>query len=88
MLKLGRKSTEWWGVVSVGAFILLRSAGVIDPDTSMENIPEALQTQAVPYLTAKLTALADKHADLLVYAGVIWAYLKRRSGLKGKELNK
>jgi len=88
MLKIGRKSTEWWGVVSVGALVLLKATGVVDPDTTLEEIPEALQTHALPYLTAKVTALADKHANLLIYAGVIWAYVKRRSALKAKEIGK
>ena len=83
MLKIGRKSTEWWGVVSVGGIVFLKMIGILPEDATVESI----QTETIPLIIDKVTALADKHGELLVYVGVVWAYLKRRTHLKSREIS-
>lgn len=85
MLKVGKKSTEWWGVVSVGVFALLKSAGIVDQDVSMEQITSP---EAIPALVELVRGAADKYGNVGLYGLLMWAYVKRRSHLKSREISR
>jgi len=83
MLKDGKKSTEWWTVVGVILLAGAKALGIIPEDATDTSVIEGTQ-EAVPYLVDRLMSLAGNNASILIAAGVAWAYLKRRYGLKAR----
>ena len=79
-LKAGGKSTEFWALVGVGLLAVGKMVGVVPPET---QTPE----EAIPALIDAVKHLAGENSQLLIMAGLAWAYIRRRSALKQKELN-
>ena len=85
MLKDGKKSTEWWTVVGVILLAGAKVLGIVPEDATDATVMEGAQ-DAVPYIVDRLMSLAGNNASLLIAAGIAWAYLKRRYGLKAREI--
>ena len=89
MLSPGKKSSEFLVVVGLFALVIASALGWLKPETVHKVTGNINETAgALPALIQAVKDLAQSHGDILVYAGVAWAYLKRRSALKGKELEK
>ena len=86
-LKPGKKSTEWWTVVGVIALAAAKALGIIPEDATEVTVMDGAQG-AVPYLIDRLMSLAGNNSSILIAAGIAWAYLKRRYGLKAREIAK
>ena len=85
-LKSGKTATEW---ITVGAVILFGAAkmfGIVPLDATPETIG-AQATEALPILLNGIIDLARQNSSLMVMAGLAWAYLRRRSDLKSKQIN-
>jgi len=84
-LKSGKTSTEWWTVMGVVALAAAKMLGIIPEDATVETVTQG-GTEAIPYVADKLIAIADKNSALLIAAGIAWAYMKRRYGLKARQI--
>ena len=82
-LKSGKNSTEFWALVGLGVMVVF---GLIKPDTAST----ALTSGASPMQTVLETIqnLAQSKGEIGIYALIVWAYIKRRSALKGKAIDK
>jgi len=89
MLTPGKKSSEFLVVAGLFILIVASASGLLKPEivnTASDNLRQT--AEVVPSLIQAVKDLANAHGDLLLYAGLGWAYIKRRTGLKGKELDK
>ncbi|MCK5644559.1 MAG: hypothetical protein KAJ19_27425 [Gammaproteobacteria bacterium] len=82
MLKSGLKSTEFYGIVILA---LMVGFGIIAP----EAVTTPLNEGATFWDTAvgSIKDIAQSKGELAIYAAILWAYIKRRSSLKDKELS-
>jgi len=89
MLSPGKKSSEFLVVIGLFALVLASASGLLKPDT-VTNVTSNLRETAgtIPALIQAVKDLAQSHGDILAYAGIAWAYIRRRSSLKSKELDK
>ena len=86
-MKPGVKSTEFWLVAGVVGFAVLVASGRLDPDDIKQaatNVNRA--TEALPALIEAVKSLAERFGGLAISGGLAWAYLKRKSAQKYKEL--
>jgi hypothetical protein len=89
MLKSGKNSTEFWALIGLFVLVGLSVAGVLRPERIQQATVNVQETAgALPSLVNAVKDLAAQHGQILVYAGLAWAYIKRRSSLKAKELDK
>lgn len=87
-MKPGWKATEAWGLLGVFIFALLVSFGVLTPERVSNFTNQIGQTtETIPLLIESIKELIESLGPLATFAGLAWAYLKRRSGLKAKELS-
>ncbi len=82
MLKSGIKSTEFYGLV---ALALMVGFGILNPQELTTQINEGVSFWEIAVNSIK--DLAQSKGELALYAAILWAYIKRRSGLKAKELS-
>ena len=85
MLKPGIKSTEWWGLVIVAAMAAAKMFGIIPEDATTESLAQQA-SESLPVLINGVIALVSQNSPILVVAGLVWAWMRRRTALKGKEL--
>ena len=85
-LKSGKSSTEWWTVVGVIALAAAKMLGIVPEDASVETVATD-GVEAMPYAFDKIMELIKGNSTLLIAAGIAWAYLKRRYGLKARQIN-
>jgi len=80
-LKAGGRSTEFWGMVGLAVMVM---AGWIQP----EQATKAVQSQgtAINALLDTIQNIVSTKGDIALYAGILWAYLKRRTELKALEI--
>lgn len=76
-LKAGGKTTEFWAMVGLAVMVV---AGWANP----EQVTHTVQSTGSPInaLFDTVQNLLQNKGDLALYAGVLWAYIKRRSALK------
>jgi hypothetical protein len=87
-MKSGFKSSEFLViavVIGFGILLVFGKISVNDVDQTTQRISE--MSDSIPALIAAIKSLASEFGELLVFAGLGWAYLKRRTALKSKELN-
>jgi len=84
-LKSGKTSTEWITLAGVILFGAAKMFGIVPEDATTASVG-AQATEALPALINGVMDLAKQNSSLLVMAGLAWAYLKRRTALKGKAL--
>jgi len=82
-LKSGVKSTEWWGIVLVAALAVAKSYGIIPKDATVASLSQQ-SVEAMPALINGLVGLAQGYGPILAVAGLVYAYIKRRTALKGQ----
>lgn len=86
-LEKGSKSSEFWFLVVIALVALAVATGWLTP-AKMQGAAARLQETAgvVPDLIAAGRELVTSLAPLAGLMGLAWAYIKRRSELKGKDL--
>jgi hypothetical protein len=82
-MKNGIRTTEFWLVAGVMLFALLVAFGGLTPEkVQITTVKLRETTAALPELINALQTLAENLGPLLIAAGSVWAYLKRRTELK------
>lgn len=82
-LKEGIKTTEFWLVLFVGLFAILSATGLLSSarlNKAAANMQDTFN--ALPALADVLNKLFDTNGPLLIFAGSVWAYIKRRDSQK------
>ena len=85
MLKQGIKSTEWWGVVIVAVLAAAKTMGIVPQDATVDMMAQQ-GADLIPMLMTYLSSMAGNYGPLLVLAGLVYAYIKRRTALKAKAM--
>ena len=75
-MKTGFKSSEFTGVAAVALMAAAKIFGVTPEDATM------VTQETIPLLID----LVKDNSPILVAGGLVWAYLKRRSALKSKQM--
>jgi len=86
-LKAGKSSTEWWTIVGVIGFAVAKQFGIIPQEVTEDMVAATTSSELLPYIFDRIMNLAQSNSNLLVAAGLAWAFLKRRAGLKSKEID-
>jgi len=88
-MKSGFRSTEFWlvaALVLVVAFIATGKITTQDIQSATGRISDT--SSAIPAFIDAVKSIVNQMGDVLIAAGLVWAYLKRRSSLKAQEMKK
>jgi hypothetical protein len=83
----GIKSSEFIAILIFVGYMALSTFKVVSPGKAAAiDIGINVATDAVPAIMTTVQKIVNQFGDQTLLGGIVWAYLKRRSGLKKEDI--